>query len=584
MTGDLPRHLRRYVVDQDYSRYTPIDQAVWRHIMRQLKSFLSVHAHPCYVDGLKKTGIEIERIPVIEEMSRKLELFGWRAVPVSGFIPPAAFMELQSLGVLPIACDMRSLDHLLYTPAPDIVHEAAGHAPILVDPAFASYLKAYAQVASKAIIGKQDMDQYEVIRILSDLKEAPDSTAAQIAAAEAKLANISAAITEQSEAALLGRMNWWTAEYGLIGDLERPKIFGAGLLSSVGESRDCLDAKVKKLPLTIECVRYAYDITEQQPQLFVVRKFDDLTDVLSEFAKTMAFRRGGLESLQKVQRAETVNTVELDSSVQLSGVLSRVLTSKVDGNEVPAYLNFSGPVQLSVGGFEVPGQGVKQHPSGFGTPIGRATIAAKGQRPTALIELSRLSDSDLARLGIRQGSELELRFETGVVVTGRLTSHRRTPKGRLIILSLEGAKAQKGAELLFDPAWGAYDLALGTTVVSCFGGPSDRSRYGDTEDFKRALIPRRSYSAAELKRHALYQRARDLRGGDQTTTSEFETLIGEAKTAGLEDWLLWIELQELEENHGAGENARAHLDKLIADNPAARLHVEDARKTLHLDS
>ena len=79
----LPRHLQKYVVEQNYDRYTPEDQAVWRYIMRQLNAFLSKHAHPCYVEGLRKTGISLERIPRIEEMDRKLQDFGWGAVPVA---------------------------------------------------------------------------------------------------------------------------------------------------------------------------------------------------------------------------------------------------------------------------------------------------------------------------------------------------------------------------------------------------------------------------------------------------------------------------------------------------------------------
>src|SRR4051812_19031403 len=109
----LPNHLKKYVVEQDYSKYSPADQAVWRFILRQLKAYLSVHAHQSYVEGLAKTGISIEKIPSIDDISEKLKKFGWRAVPVSGFIPPAAFMELQSLGILPIASAIRSLDHLL---------------------------------------------------------------------------------------------------------------------------------------------------------------------------------------------------------------------------------------------------------------------------------------------------------------------------------------------------------------------------------------------------------------------------------------------------------------------------------------
>ncbi|MCJ8277955.1 MAG: phenylalanine 4-monooxygenase, partial [Bdellovibrionales bacterium] len=153
---------------------------------------------------------------------------------------------------------------------------AAGHAPILVDPAFADYLKTYASVAKNALVSAEDLAQYEAIRELSDIKEIPDSTEEEILAAEKKLADINASMSFVSEAALLGRMNWWTAEYGLIGSLENPKIYGAGLLSSYGESKECLKDHVEKIPLTVDCINYTYDITEPQPQLFVARRFEDL--------------------------------------------------------------------------------------------------------------------------------------------------------------------------------------------------------------------------------------------------------------------------------------------------------------------
>ena len=76
-------------------------------------------------------------------MNEKMNKFGWGAVAVRGFIPPEIFMEFQALGILPIACDMRSSEHLTYTPAPDIVHESAGHNPIIINEEYAHYLKEY---------------------------------------------------------------------------------------------------------------------------------------------------------------------------------------------------------------------------------------------------------------------------------------------------------------------------------------------------------------------------------------------------------------------------------------------------------
>lgn len=339
---DIPLHLHKYIVEQNYDRYTWEDQEVWRFIMHQLKSYLSVHAHSSYVDGLTKTGISTEEIPRIADMDTKLKGFGWRAVPVSGFIPPAAFMEFQSLSILPIASDMRTVEHILYTPAPDIVHEAAGHAPILIDPDFSRYLKSYAEVASKSLLSSEDLALYEAIRNLSDAKEAPGTTEEEIQKHSDHLDAVVKSMSFVSEAQLLGRMNWWTAEYGLIGSLESPKIFGAGLLSSIGESRNAL-TKPQKLPLTIDCLNYSYDITEQQPQLFVTPDFENLITVLDEMSKTLAYKLGGTQALSKALQAKTVCTVILEGGLSYSGILEKF---EGQGHSV-THLSFKGPVQIA---------------------------------------------------------------------------------------------------------------------------------------------------------------------------------------------------------------------------------------------
>lgn len=316
----IPSYLSRYTTKQDYSMYTFEDQSVWRFAMRQLYDFLKVHAHSAYKEGLKKTGLSIDTIPRISDMDEMLKGFGWRAVPVSGFIPPAAFMSFQANRILPIACEIRSMDHILYTPAPDIVHEAAGHAPILIDPNFTNYLSAYGEVASKAIISSEDLALYEAIRDLSDIKEDSNSTPEMIKKSEEHLAKVSSSISYVSEAQYLGRMNWWTAEYGLIGSLDAPKIYGAGLLSSIGEAKNSLTVP-KHLPFSKECLDYNYDITEQQPQLFVVKEFNDLITALDEIKKDMAFYIGGLEGLNKAVEAKSVSTVVFENGDCYSGVI-----------------------------------------------------------------------------------------------------------------------------------------------------------------------------------------------------------------------------------------------------------------------
>ena len=286
---NIPNHLKKYIVSQNYDDYSIIDHYVWSFIMGISVPFFKKHAHSSYLIGLQETGITIDKIPSIDGMNSKMSKFGWGAVAVRGFIPPWAFMEFQSLGILPIACDMRSSEHLTYTPAPDIVHESSGHSPIIVNEEYAHYLKEYGRIASNAIFSKEDERIYYAIRRLSDIKEDRSATFEQIKEAEEELKNAKKDQVKPSEATLLSRLHWWTVEYGLIGSLKNPKIYGAGLLSSVGESQNCLTDSVKKIPFSIDCINYNYDITEQQPQLFVTESFSKLTDVLHEFEKTMIY-------------------------------------------------------------------------------------------------------------------------------------------------------------------------------------------------------------------------------------------------------------------------------------------------------
>lgn len=536
--NQLPEHLQKYIVDQDYSRYTPVDQACWRFIIRQLRSFLREHGHPFYLEGMAATGITVESIPSIESISQKLQRFGWRALPVSGFLPPAAFMELQSLNILPIASDMRTLDHLLYTPAPDIVHEAAGHAPMLAHPEYAKYLKEYAQVARKAILSSEDLDVYEAIRVLSDTKEDPAATPEQVEAAQKQLEKVSRAVTHTSEAGELSRMNWWTAEYGLIGSLDSPQIFGAGLLSSVGESRLCLSNKVRKIPLTLDCIEVGYDITEPQPQLFVTPDFQNLSRVLQQLANRMAFRRGGLEGLSKALKSGAVCTVELNSGIQISGQLAEIVLS--EDKHTPCYLRLQGASQLSYLDVELPGHGTLYHSAGFGTAVG------KWQDHPELCP-SLWSDEQLAQAGITEGKISHLKLAHGVRLEGRLRSKLRRD-GKLILLSFENCTVKHFSRVLFEPSWGVFDLAIGSTVVSVFGGPADRSRFGDIDDFVTKRVPQRTLSQAELKFHDHYRTLRNLRenaiAGSELTSS-LETLLNQHWIQFPQDWLLTIESLEL---------------------------------------
>ena len=177
---NIPNHLKKYIVSQNYDDYSIVDHYVWSFIMDISIPFFKKHAHHSYFEGLQKTGITLNKIPSIKYMNEKMSEFGWGAVAVRGFVPPEIFMEFQSLGILPIACDMRSSEHLTYTPAPDIVHESAGHSPIIINKEYAHYLKEYGRIASKAIFSDEDQAIYYAIRNLSDIKGDRNATPEQI--------------------------------------------------------------------------------------------------------------------------------------------------------------------------------------------------------------------------------------------------------------------------------------------------------------------------------------------------------------------------------------------------------------------
>jgi phenylalanine-4-hydroxylase len=215
----LPKHLKQFIKPQNYNDYSPIDQAVWRYVMKRLVSYLKTVAHESYLEGLEKTGISLDEIPSMYGMNRILKDIGWAAVAVDGFIPPNAFMEFQAYKVLVIASDIRQLENIEYTPAPDIIHESAGHAPIIANPDYAEYLRRLGDIGSKAILSKHDIDMYEAIRKLSILKEAKGTPQSEIDDAEERILELQDQKVELSEMAKIKNLQWWTVEYGLIGEM-----------------------------------------------------------------------------------------------------------------------------------------------------------------------------------------------------------------------------------------------------------------------------------------------------------------------------------------------------------------------------
>ncbi len=528
----LPAHLKQFIKPQDYADYTPINQAVWRYVMRKNVSYLSQVAHESYLNGLEKTGLEIENIPNMYGMNRILKEIGWAAVAVDGFIPPNAFMEFQAYNVLVIASDIRQLEHIEYTPAPDIIHEGAGHAPIIANPEYAEYLRRFGEIGCKAISSSYDYEMYEAIRLLSIVKEAENSSQTVIEAAEKAVNELQNQSVEMSEMAKIRNLHWWTVEYGLIGTVENPKIYGAGLLSSIGESAWCMTDKVIKIPYDISAAYQSFDITKPQPQLYVTPDFAHLSFVLEEFANKMALRTGGLSGINKLINSKALGTIELSTGLQISGVFTEVI--EFDGK--PIYVQTTGKTALANREKELVGHGTNYHTAGFGSPIGKL----KGIN----LSIEDMSPKDLMAYGIYEGKTVTLEFEGDIKVTGNIITGSRNLQGAIIIISFENCTVTHLNTVLFQPEWGVFDMAVGKKVVSAFSGPADCNSFDMITHMPNSKTIKVEKTPEREELESYYREIRNLRENKKNSENAFE-IFKIVSNKFPNDWLLSLEIAEI---------------------------------------
>lgn len=499
----LPSHLLDFVIDQPYNEYTAQDHAVWRYVMRQNINYLGRVAHKSYLKGLEKTGISIDSIPHMYGMNRILKDIGWAAVSVDGFIPPQAFMEFQAYNVLVIAADIRNIGHIQYTPAPDIIHEAAGHAPIIADEEYAKYLRRFGEIGAKAFSSKKDYELYEAIRHLSIIKENPNTDQKDIDKAEEHINWLQNNMGAPSEMALIRNLHWWTVEYGLIGTVDNYQLYGAGLLSSIGESAECMKDKVKKLPYTLEAANYSFDITTQQPQLFVTPSFEHLNLVLDQFAETMALKRGGEHGLKCAIESGAVASLEFENCV-LSGVITAGKT-----NDACTLIKVQGRVGL---------------------------FSKKG----VVIYLDDESVSDLVEVLFTNGRSFK---DLSNEVSGNFVLEKELAKGV--------AQYRDGLKRLIV-------IESPSKIDSAFAGPFNAAawnlRFSPPTEKTQKII----YTDQQKRLHKLYGRVREIREGKV----ELEELASIAKRLEEEyprDWLLTLEIFEILSSKGINPELADHL-------------------------
>jgi phenylalanine-4-hydroxylase len=485
-------------------------------------------AHPAYRDGLAATGISVERIPSISEMNDKLSRFGWGAVCVDGFIPPRAFQEFQARGILPIAADMRTRDHLVYTPAPDIIHESAGHAPILPDPTYAAYLRRIGEIGQKAFTLPAEARVFDAIYTLSEVKEDPSSTPDTVKRVEAELERALAAVPLTSEAARLSRLYWWTSEYGLVGRPDDYALYGAGLLSSLWESHSCHDPSVRKLPLDESCTEVAYDITKPQPQLFVARDFEALHEVLERVARTLAYEIGGELALERAISSRELASVRFSSGAWAIGVLAEKSRGPL------AWLRFEGPVAFAEDGV-IPSVELERTSDAV-VLLGRlADGRALDRADGVVLDDYRVPGSDRHRF----------EFFFGPVVEGRFEGIARGRRGRFLWLELSDVRIALGDRPALELP--RYRLLAAGDPISAQAGAVDASYHGESA-FSGVRVPKpRTLPAREQALVGLYERAAHAHArGSVAMTHEFPRVHEELVRSFPDEWLLrWNLLESL---------------------------------------
>lgn len=572
LISKLPPHLKQFIKPQNYEHYTPINQAVWRYVMRKNVDYLSKVAHESYLEGLEKTGISIDEIPSMYGMNRILKEIGWAAVAVDGFIPPNAFMEFQAYKVLVIASEIRQLENIEYTPAPDIIHEGAGHAPIIASPDYAEYLRRFGAIGSKAIASAHDMDLYHAVRDLSIIKEADHASAESIQEAEQRVDTLQNKKVEPSEIALIRNLHWWTVEYGLVGSLENPKIYGAGLLSSIGESKSCLLPEVKKIPYSIDAATQDFDITKPQPQLFVTPDFAYLAEVLEEFADKMAVRKGGYKGLQKLIDSNSLGTIELSTGIQISGNFTKMITN--EDHEV-VYFETKGETALANKDKELIGHGIQTHANGFRSPIGKL----KGIN----LAIENMGPRDLKAYNFYDNKRIEFTFDSGIVVEGLNVTGIRNLRGELILIQFTDCTVTYKNEVLFSPEEGDFYMAVGSQITSAFAGAVDPYSFEVLIHELSTSLDKKEKSDKEIKLEQLYQQVRTLR---QTTIDKgiLEEVFIQLKAEHQQDWLLSLELYELAKQNkmeNFANDVREHLEKLKISRPKIAHLIEDGLELIH---
>ena len=234
-----------FLIEQDYSRYTAENQVVWEELVGRRMPQLQEWACREYLEGYDVIGLNAHQIPNLNEVARRLEpRTGWRTTPVSGFMPPDAFFEMLAARRFPTTTWLRDRNSINYTPEPDIFHDVFGHVPMHAHKVFGDFLQHYGAVCARV----QDK-----------------------------------AVLEE-----IGRLFWYTVEFGLIRQKGKVKVYGSGVISSHGECENVISGKCEVQDFNLAAVLDTpVKVDEIHKRLFAIENFDQIYEAMQAAEKQL---------------------------------------------------------------------------------------------------------------------------------------------------------------------------------------------------------------------------------------------------------------------------------------------------------
>ncbi|MFM9021823.1 MAG: phenylalanine 4-monooxygenase, partial [Sediminibacterium sp.] len=261
--------------------------------------------------------------------------------------------------------------------------------------------------------------------------------------------------------------------------------------------------------------------------------FQNLIDVLEQFERRMAFRVGGYESMAKAIECKNICTAVYSSGLQVSGIF---VAAHVDRSGQLKYIQAQGPTELAHSDVQLPGHDTSYHRDGFGSPVGKL----KGHT----LPLENWDDATCLAQGLVAGKTVELNFESGICVQGKLEQVLRKEEKIILLTFTDCTVKDADGKVYFDPAWGNYDMAVGEKIVSVFNGVADKNHLVDQLYVSSNLTSQPNYTESDKQYHTLFQQIRTIRENHSSKKDLIEIRRQLVNTFN-EDWLASMEILEL---------------------------------------